>query len=85
MGRAGAPRVGVATHPCNPTPPPRNTPQAAPGVRTPLLKAPDNRDGWEGGGGKRGGERGEELFREKVGFEFLIVIIFHLLVHQLKS
>lgn len=38
-----------------------------------------------GGGGERGGERGEELFREKVGFEFFIVIIFHLLVHQLKS
>lgn len=66
-------------------PPPQKSPHAAPSPQTPFLKAQDNREGWEGGGGKRGGERGEELFREKVGFEFFIVIIFHLLVHQLKS
>jgi hypothetical protein len=39
----------------------------------------------EGARREERGKRGEELFREKVGFEFFIVIIFHLLVHQPKS
>lgn len=78
-------RSGSPNLPCHSTPHPRKPRTLRPALEKPSVNAPDNREGWEGGGGERGGERGEELFREKVGFEFFIVIIFHLLVHQLKS
>lgn len=77
-------RSGSHNLPCKSTPRPQKPRALRPALKTPFLNTEDNREGWEGGKGKIGGDRGEELFREKVGFEFFI-IIFHLLVHQLKS
>lgn len=75
----------AVTSPCSSKPPQHKKSRTLrPALKTRFLKAQDNREGWEGEEEREEGGRGEELFREKVGFEFFI-IIFHLLVHQLKS
>ena len=71
---------------CNPLHTPQSPARGAQPSKTPTVEAPDNR-GRLGGGRRRErrGKRGRNRFGEKAGFEYFIVIIFHLLVHQLKS
>lgn len=71
--------------PCNSTPHPKKPRALRPALKTQFLKAQDNGGGGgETEEGREEGKEGRNFIGKRLGFSFFI-IIFHLLVHQLKS